>query len=83
MKFEEKKRNRKKIEKRLKENNMKKVWHGVNLMCGYKSKHSKSFANKMQKTTLEYVNDLNKFYDRFNRHLYTLNINQSNVSTKL
>ena len=45
---------------------MKEVWHGVNLMCSYKTKHSKSFANK--KTTLEYVNDLNKFYNRFNRH---------------
>ena len=47
---------------------MKKVWHGVNLMRGYKSKHSKSFANKIQKTTVEYVNDLNKFYNRFNRN---------------
>ena len=48
---------------------MKKVWHGVNLMSGYKSKHSKSFANKIKnKTTLKYVNDLKKLYNRFNRH---------------
>ena len=37
-------------------------------MGGYKSKHSKSFASKIKKTTLEYVNDLNKFYNRFNGH---------------
>ena len=47
---------------------MKKVWHSVNLMSGYKSKHSKSFANKIQKTTVEYVNHLDIFYNRFNRH---------------
>ena len=47
---------------------MKKVCRGVNLMSGYKSKHSKSFANKIQKTTVEYVNDLDKFYKMFNRH---------------
>ena len=47
---------------------MKKVWHGVNLMSGLKSDHSKSFANKIKKTTLEHVNHLNKFYNRLNRH---------------
>ena len=48
---------------------MKKVWHGVNMMSGYKSNHSKSFANKMKnKATLEYVNDLDKSYNMFNRH---------------
>ena len=47
---------------------MKKAWYGVNMMSSYKSKHSKSFANKIKKTTLEYVNDLSKFYNRFNRH---------------
>ena len=36
---------------------MKKVWHGVNLMSGYESKNSKSLANKVQKATVEYVND--------------------------
>ena len=50
---------------------MKKVWHGVNLMSGYESKHSKSLANKEQKATVEYVNDLNKFYNRFNRHEFS------------
>ena len=50
---------------------MKKVWHGVNLMSGYESKHSKSLANKVQKATVEYVNDLNKFYNRFNRHEFS------------
>ena len=70
MKFKEKKKKYKeKIEKHLQENNMKKVWHGVNLMSGYESKHSKSFANKMKnKATLEYVNDLDKSYNMFNRH---------------
>ena len=47
---------------------MKKVWHSVNLTSGYKSKHSKSFANKIEKITLEYVNDLENFYNRFHRH---------------
>ena len=61
----EKKKYKEKIEKHLQENNMKKVWHGVNLMSGYESKHSKSLANKVQKATVEYVNDLNKFYNRF------------------
>ena len=46
MKFEEKRKYKEKIEKHLKENNIKNVWHGVNLMSGYKSKHSESFANK-------------------------------------
>ena len=64
----EKKRSKEKIKKHLKENNMKKVWHGVNLMSGYKSWHSRSFTNKIQETTLEYVNDLSKFYNRFSRH---------------
>ena len=50
---------------------MKKVWHSVNLMSGYKSRHSKSFANKIHKTTLECVNDINKFYNRFNRHEFS------------
>ena len=52
----------------LKENNMKKVCHGVNLMSGYKSKRSKSVANEIEKTTLEYVIDLSKYYNRFNRY---------------
>ena len=47
---------------------MKKVWHSVNLMSGYKSMHSKSFANKIQKTHVEYVNHLDIFCNRFNRH---------------
>ena len=41
MKFEEKKKKYKeKIEKHLKVNNIEKVWHVVNLMSGFKSKHS-------------------------------------------
>ena len=67
----EKKKYKEKIEKHLQENNMKKVWHGVNLMSGYESKHSKSLANKVQKATVEYVNDLNKFYNRFDRHEFS------------
>ena len=67
----EKKKYKEKIEKHLQENNMKKVWHGVNLMSSYESKHSKSLANKVQKATVEYVNDLNKFYNRFNRHEFS------------
>ena len=47
---------------------MKKVRHGVNLMIGYKSTHSKLFANKIQIVTPEYVNDIDKFYNRLNRH---------------
>ena len=39
---------REKIGKHLKENDMKKVWHGVNLMSGYKSEHSESFDNKIK-----------------------------------
>ena len=31
----EKNKYKEKIEKHLQENNMKKVWHGVNLMSGY------------------------------------------------
>ena len=50
---------------------MKKVWHGVNLMSGYESKYSKSLANKVKKATVEYVNDLNKFYNRFDRHEFS------------
>ena len=48
----EKKKYKEKIEKHLKENHMKKVWHGVNVMSGNKSKHSKSFTNKIKKTTV-------------------------------
>ena len=50
-----------KMLKHPKENNMKKVLHGVNLMSGYESSHCK-------KTPIQYANDLNKFYNRFNRH---------------
>ena len=67
----EKNKYKEKIEKHLQENNMKKVWHGVNLMSGYESKHLKSLANKVQKATVEYVNDRKIFYNRFNRHRFS------------
>ena len=67
----EKQKYKEKMEKHLKESTMKKVWHGVNLMSGYKSKHSKSFANKIRRATVEHDNDISKFYNMFNRHEFS------------
>ena len=50
MKFEEQiGKYKEKTEMHLKENNIKIVWYGVNLMSGYKSKHSQSFAIKIER----------------------------------
>ena len=45
---------------------MKKVWHGMRLMSGYSNGSSKSSPSP--RTSLEFANELNAFYNRFDCH---------------
>jgi hypothetical protein len=52
-----------KIESHFTENNMNKVWHGMRLMSGYSNGSSKSCP--LPKTSFDFANELNSFYNRF------------------
>ncbi|KAJ8046681.1 hypothetical protein HOLleu_05444 [Holothuria leucospilota] len=47
---------------------MRRVWEGMKLMSGYAGKNSNSGENLLLNPTLDYVNDLNNFYNRFDCH---------------
>ncbi|GFR78759.1 hypothetical protein ElyMa_005857600, partial [Elysia marginata] len=55
---------RRKIEKYFKNNDMRKVWQGMNLMVGCEGKK----GNNSVEGDEGYANDLNKFYARFDCH---------------
>ncbi|XP_033113622.1 uncharacterized protein LOC117114163 [Anneissia japonica] len=55
---------RKKVEQNFKSNNMKKVWQGMKLMSGYTN--SGNIPTPIPNVTVQYVNELNEFYNRFN-----------------
>ncbi|GFR81869.1 reverse transcriptase [Elysia marginata] len=55
---------KRKIEKYFKNNHMRKVWQGMNLMVGCKGKK----GNNCVEGDEGYANDLNKFYARFDCH---------------
>ena len=60
---------KKKIEKHFEKNNMKSVWEGLNLMSGCKRKKE---TNNDSIGTVEYANNLNQFYSRFDCHDFRL-----------
>ena len=55
-----------KIESHFTQNNMKKVWQGMRLMSGYANGSGKSCP--LPNTSLDYANQLNSFYNRFDCH---------------
>lgn len=76
----EKQAYRSKLEQKFTENNMKQVWDGLKLISGYsKSSTSKSF---LPETTVEYANDLNVFYNRFDKNDFRNEINSLHTTLK-
>jgi hypothetical protein len=67
---EQKKVYRQKIESYFTVNNMKGVWNGMRLMSGYSNGSSKSCP--LPKASVEYANELNKFYNRFDCHDFSI-----------
>ena len=63
---EEKTVYRDKIEGHFTDNNMKRVWEGMRLMSGYSNSNSKS--SQLPNCSEIYANDLNNFYNRFDKH---------------
>ena len=61
---EEKAAYRDRIEGLFTDNNMKRVWDGIRLMSGYTSKS----RSRLPVTTVEYADELNQFYNRFDNH---------------
>ena len=59
---------KKKVEKQFEKNDMKKVWDGISLMSGRSNK--KKECNSATHT-IEFANDLNKFYARFDNKDFT------------
>ncbi|KAJ8040889.1 hypothetical protein HOLleu_15327 [Holothuria leucospilota] len=55
---------RDKIESLFTDNNMRRVWDGIRLMSGYRNN---SNACHISEITLDYANDLNHFYNRFDQ----------------
>ena len=64
---------KRKVESHFKNTNMKKVWEGMKLMSGYVGKNSNSDQNLLN-PTMDYVNDLNKLYNRFDCHDFNAEI---------
>ena len=61
---EAKKNYKLKVEEMFKSNNSKDAWKGLKVLCGYQSKNS----NADPENICDYVNELNKFYSRFDVH---------------
>ena len=61
---------KRKIEDHFKENNMKDVWNGMRLMSGFNTGCSKS--KQLPDNSVEYANDLNNFYNRFDKHDFSV-----------
>ena len=62
----EKEKYRTKIEQKFTQNNMRQVWEGMRLMSGYsKSGGSKNY---LPDTSVRYANNLNDFYNRFDKN---------------
>ena len=57
---------RKKIENHFTDNNLKRVWEGMRQMSGYSNSSSKS--SQIPNCTVNYANDLNGFYNRFDKY---------------
>jgi hypothetical protein len=63
-----------KIEQKFTQNNMKQVWEGMRLMSGY-SKNS-STKNCLPDTSVKYAEQLNEFYNRFDKHDFSAEISK-------
>ena len=59
-----------KVEAHFTENNMKRVWHGMRMMSGYSNGSNKTCP--LPKSTPQYANELNDFYNRFDCHDFSL-----------
>ena len=70
-----------KIENHFKENNMKRVWHGMKLMSGYSNGTNK--MSSLPRSSNDYANELNVFYNRFDHHDFSTEILQMNKSMQL
>ncbi|KAJ8046472.1 hypothetical protein HOLleu_05150 [Holothuria leucospilota] len=55
---------RDKIESLFTDNNMRRVWDGIRLMSGYRNNSNSCHISEI---TLDYANDLNHFYNRFDQ----------------
>ena len=62
-----------KIEAKFCQNNMKQVWQGMRLMSGYTNSGNKS--SKLPNISIEYANELNSFYNRFDEKDFSNEIN--------
>ena len=62
----EKTRYKQKIEQCFIDNNMKQVWQGMRLMSGNTT--NSNSGSKMPDQSMDYANQLNDFYNRFDRH---------------
>ena len=71
----EKEAYRSKLEQKFTQNNMKQVWGGLKLISGYSN--SSSSRNFLPETTVEYANNLNAFYNRFDKNDFSAEINST------
>ncbi|XP_078000927.1 uncharacterized protein LOC144453491 [Glandiceps talaboti] len=63
----EKEKYKRKVEEKFIGNDMRRVWASMKLMNGYTRKNS-NLNSSVPKTSIDYVNDLNCFYNRFDCH---------------
>ena len=53
---------------------MKRVWEGMRLMSGYSNSSSKS--SQFPDQSVNYANELNNFYNRFDKHDFSMECNE-------
>ena len=75
---QEKAKYKNKVEENFTENNMKRVWHGMKLMSGYSNGGKKSCL--LPKTTAEYADDLNLFFNRFDKYDFSAEVENLRIS---
>ena len=63
-----------KIESHFTDNNMKKVWNGMRMMSGYSNGSCKSCP--LPKTSVDFANELNSFYNRFDCYDFSKETNE-------
>ena len=72
---------RRKIEKHFTMNNMKKVWTSMKLMSGYSCKNKS--VSSLPEPTMDYADNLNTFYNRFNCHDFSVELENVKDQLKL
>ena len=75
---QEKTKYKNKVEEHFTENNMNRVWHGMKLMTVYANGGKK--AGQLPKTTAEYDDNLNLFFNRFDKYDFSAEIEHLRIS---